>query len=66
MSGISWPLGHCCFPTLPKMSVCLSVSITLQNCNSSVILRKLSRLSIYRLDNENILAIDKDIQSSIH
>ena len=42
------------------------MSIILQKCNSRVILRKLSRLSVYRLDNENILAIDKDIQSSIH
>ena len=38
------------------------ISITLQKCNSRVILRKLPRLSsVHTLGDGNVLGIDKDI-----
>ncbi len=38
----------------------------IQKCNSRVVLRKLSRLSLNCLDGQDKLEMDKAIHSSIH
>ena len=42
------------------------LSITLQKCNSRVILRKLSRLSVRSLGDDSVLGVDRDIQCFTH
>ncbi|XP_062498865.1 uncharacterized protein LOC134176197 [Corticium candelabrum] len=41
-------------------------SVIIQKCNSRVVLRKLSRLSLNCLDGQDKLEMDKAIHSSIH
>ena len=73
--------GYLSVYLLACLSVCLSVclseaafrsywrrrfSVIIQKCNSRVVLRKLSRLSLNCLDGQDKLEMDKAIHSSIH